>query len=84
MCRLNQRQFGQSTIASNVLAYLAEHPQAQDTVDGIMQWWLSEQIKWSKAEIQAAIDELIADGLLLEHGAADGQVRYGLRACLQT
>src|SRR5918911_1556857 len=32
-------------IAYNILAYLAENPDAQDTMEGIIGWWLSGQAR---------------------------------------
>ncbi len=72
-----QRTSGQSEIAQQVLAYLAEHPQAQDTLEGILHWWLLEQqIKHWATEVQEALVELVAQGLLVEHEGLDGQIRY--------
>jgi hypothetical protein len=31
-------------IAREILAYLLDHPDAQDTLDGISQWWVSFKI----------------------------------------
>jgi hypothetical protein len=31
------------TIADDVLSYLLSYPEAQDTVEGIAEWWLAEQ-----------------------------------------
>lgn len=73
------RKSGQQTIASDVLAYLVEHPKAQDTLEGIVQWWLMEQrIKQAISEVKSAIEELVREGLVLEHEGADGQSRYGV------
>ena len=30
-------------VAKDILAYLAEHPQAMDTLEGIAEWWLMRQ-----------------------------------------
>ena len=40
----SQRHDGQlPSFAREILRYLREHPEAQDTVEGIMVWWVSEQ-----------------------------------------
>ena len=66
-----------SEIAQDILAYLVEHPGAQDTVQGIVQWWLLEQeIQRRTAQVQAALAELVARGLVLERQGKDGRTRY--------
>jgi hypothetical protein len=47
-----------------ILDYLGEHPDAADTVDGIRQWWLLGSAARSTADVQAALDALVARGLL--------------------
>ena len=66
-------------IAREILAYLSAHPGAQDTIEGIIEWWLLEQdIKRSMPQVQAALAELITRGLIVEHHGTDGRVRYRL------
>jgi hypothetical protein len=73
------RKPGQAAIASDILAYLDEHPQAQDTLEGIAQWWLMEQrIKQVISGVRSALSELVHEGLVLEYEGADGQARYGV------
>jgi hypothetical protein len=73
------RKSGQPAIASDILAYLVEHPQAQDTLEGIVQWWLVEQrIKQVISEVKSALEELVRQGLVLEHEGADRQARYSI------
>jgi hypothetical protein len=73
------RKPGQAAIASDILAYFDEHPQAQDTLEGIVQWWLMEQrIKQVISGVKSALSELVREGLVLEHEGADGQARYGI------
>ena len=63
--------------AREVLAYLSAHPKAQDTIEGITEWWLLEQdIRRSLRQVQAALAELITKGLVVEHQGTDGRVRY--------
>lgn len=64
-------------IAHEILAYLAEHPEAQDTLDGIVQWWLLEQkIKFQTNVVKEAIAELVGEGLLLEYKSRDSRIHY--------
>jgi len=68
---------GKSEIAHELLAYLAEHPDAQDTLDGIVQWWLLEQkIKYQRNLVKEALAELVDKGLLIESKGCDSQVHY--------
>lgn len=66
-----------SDIAWEILAYLAEHPDAQDTIDGIIEWWLLEsKIKYQIAAVGKALSELVKKGFVLEETAGDSQTRY--------
>ena len=66
-------------IADEILAYLVEHPDAQDTVEGITEWWLLEQrIRYAVAEVDGALNNLVADDLLLTRQCADGRTYFGL------
>jgi hypothetical protein len=66
-----------SALAFEILDYLVEHPKAQDTMEGIMQWWLLEQqIKRWGAQVQTALADLTAEELLLERRGKDGRIHY--------
>ena len=68
-----------SQIAAAILAYLAEHPKAQDTLEGIVEWWLLEQeIKRRTVMVQDALAELVAKGLVVERKGRDGRMHYRL------
>ncbi len=67
-----------SDIAHNILAYMVEH-EAQDTLDGIVQWWLLEQeIKFQVERVKEVLAELVEKGLVLERKGADSRIRYGI------
>ena len=60
-----------------ILAYLCENPDAEDTLEGIVEWWLlAEDIKWRTAEVRQALRTLTSDGYVLEKCGAEGRVRY--------
>ena len=60
-----------------ILAYLIEHPGAQDTLTGIVEWWLLEQhITRQTTHVKAALAELVAQELLQEHTSTDFRVHY--------
>lgn len=68
-----------SRVAGEILAYLVEHPDARDTLEGIVQWWLLEQeIKKWVAEVKAALADLIGEGLVIEERGADAKLHYRL------
>lgn len=60
-----------------ILAYLTQHPDAGDTFDGIVEWWLLEQrIKFETRNVSTAVARLVADGLILEQTGSDSRVTY--------
>jgi hypothetical protein len=66
-------------LVNEILSYLQEHPEAQDTLEGIMVWWLSERaIKRWLPQVRASLAVLVASGELEERTGADGRVVYRL------
>jgi hypothetical protein len=66
-----------SKIGNEILAYLVDHPDARDTLEGIVEWWLLErQIKFQTARVKKALSELVVKGLILEHKGFDSQTHY--------
>jgi hypothetical protein len=58
---------------------LTEHPDASDTFEGIVQWWLLERrIERRMIETKKGLRMLVAKGLVLAIHAADSQTRYRL------
>lgn len=66
-------------IEHSVLAYLHSHPQAADTLHGIVNWWLPRQRYESGClRIEHVLDTLVAEGLLHRDELPDGEVLYAL------
>jgi hypothetical protein len=71
----SQRDKTQET-SYKILAYLMDNPDAQDTLKGIVDWWLLQQdIKRNVALIRKTVDRLIHKGFLLERQGKD-QTKY--------
>ena len=66
-----------SQIGNEILAYLVENPKAQDTLEGIVEWWLLErEIKFETARVKEALSDLVAEGLILEKKGSNSQIHY--------
>jgi len=66
-----------SLVARAILAYGCKYPEAQDTISGIAEWWLTEQeIKTRLATVKGALADLVARGFMLRHTGKDSQVHY--------
>ena len=62
-----------SPIASEILSYLIDHPDAQDTKEGIVEWWLLHQ----RAEsVEDALSELVNKHFLEQFSGPDATVHY--------
>ena len=66
-------------LADEILAYLVKHPEAQDTLEGIAEWWLLEQrIRHAVAEVDGVLRELVGHDLLITRQCAEGRMYYAL------
>lgn len=64
-------------IIHEILAYLSDHPYAQDTLEGITEWWLLEQsIKHQVSKVRAALSELVERGLVIERRRQSVPISY--------
>ncbi len=76
---MNQGLFinDESKIGNEILAYLVENPKAQDTLEGIVEWWLLErEIKFETARVKEALSDLVARGLILEKKGSNSKTHY--------
>lgn len=66
-------------VAASVLAYLQRHPDAADTLEGIVRWWLPQQrYETEKARIEQVLETLVADGALRCERLPGGAALYTL------
>jgi hypothetical protein len=66
-------------LADEILAYLVQHPQAQDTMEGIVEWWLLERrIRYAIADVEAALRELVGKDFLVVRQFSEGRMYYRL------
>lgn len=63
--------------APEILEYLARHPEAQDTIDGILHWWVLDACirKWAP-KIAETVAQLVEQGFLEQSQSADGNIFY--------
>jgi len=65
--------------ALQILAYLAENPDAGDTAEGIAEWWLpAGAARPPLASVERALAELTAEGWLSASRGVDARTRYRL------
>lgn len=68
-------------VAVKILRYLAEHPNAADTADGILEWWLFRQSIFDEERVvEQALDSLVEQKLVFKVEAADTRKHYHLNA----
>ena len=63
--------------APEILDYLARCPDAQDTIDGILHWWvLDAYVREWAPKIAETVAQLVEQGFLEQKRSADGNVLY--------
>ncbi len=67
----------ESQAAYEILAYLADHPFAQDSLNGIIDWWLTEK-RFTRQIVSNALVALVRDGLVLERRMQNLPTRYAI------
>ena len=64
-------------LARQLLTYLANNPDAEDTLDGIIEWWLLQQrIEDEMSRVKEALALLVSNQLLIESSGRDARVFY--------
>lgn len=64
-------------LADTILRYVAERPDACDTLDGVCDWWLTRQRYFDRrTDVLAALELLTARGQIWPRTRADGTVLY--------
>lgn len=64
-------------IAQAIERYLAKHPHAADSLEGIRRWWLMRQrYEESAQQVQEALEQLLREGIVTKRVLSDGQVLY--------
>lgn len=67
-------------IEKRIHAYLSGHPEAHDTLEGIVEWWLLEQqIRHSARTVEEALRILVDKQVVETFHARDGRVHYRLK-----
>jgi len=64
-------------ITREILAYLVDHPDAQDNLEGIAHWWILERkLRYQLHKVREAVSELVGKGWILECKSPDSKVYY--------
>jgi hypothetical protein len=64
-------------LISAITLYLRNHPNAADSLDGIMQWWLPQQKNTvDENDLQQALDYLVAANMISRSILLDGHIIY--------
>src|ERR1041384_2522857 len=77
MNRPDQMTEKKQQLGEEILQYLIDHPNAQDTLQGIVTWWLLERtIKHRTALVKEVLNKLVVDGLIIAQQGSDSQTHY--------
>lgn len=68
------------SVADEVIEYLANNPNAVDSLEGITTWWLGQQRYLSALNtVQHALDMLVSSGKVIKSSTSDNREVYSLR-----
>ena len=63
----------------HILQYLIAHPDAKDSLEGILRWWLPGGLgAWEEGEVLEALDALVTRGWLTWRFITPSQSLYGM------
>jgi len=69
---------GDEQVSREILRYLVKHPDAKDTIEGILKWWLPDGRVWKRGEVQETLNLLTSKGLLTRRGTVPSKEIYGM------
>lgn len=66
-------------VIEQILRYLMKNPEAKDTIQGIVRWWLpKDPVERRQDEVQEALEHLVARRWVTQRETATSQRFYGL------
>lgn len=66
-------------VALKILRYLDQNPNAADTVEGILEWWLPNQSIYEEEKVvKRTLDEMVKRNLILATRSSDARRHYRL------
>lgn len=61
-----------------ILQHLVEHPDAKDTIEGILTWWRpKDKLEWRRDDVQEALDLLTSKVWLTVRNTSQSHKIYG-------
>jgi DNA-binding transcriptional regulator PaaX len=70
---------GEPEVGKFILGFLLKNPDAEDTLEGIVEWWLMrERIEYETGRVRAALEDLVEKGFVLERKRSGSDMRYRL------
>jgi len=68
---------GLQRIGYRILNYLVENPNAQDTLEGIVEWWLLDRLTTSNVNnVKEALVRLVSAHLVVERKGKESRTYY--------
>lgn len=62
-----------------IIRYLQKNPNAGDSLNGVMNWWIPSAYKKNNvAKIEQVLEQLITEGLVRKTSLVDGSILYRL------
>jgi len=65
-------------VIRGILQHLIENPDAKDTMEGILKWWLPDGHRQGRGEVQKALDMLTSKGWLTSREPIPSKEFYGI------
>ncbi|MCI0616722.1 hypothetical protein L0244_27395 [bacterium] len=73
------KQPNRTEIARKILIYLEQNPEAQDTIEGILNWWILERtVHYEKIRVEEVIEELVSRNLIVARQIVGLPIMYSL------
>ena len=64
-------------LAKEIGRYLAAHPNAADSLEGVVKWWLTRmRYEESWEQVRRALEMLVGQGSVTTHPGRDGKIIY--------
>jgi hypothetical protein len=68
------------SIAEALRRYVAAHPAAADSLEGVQRWWLPAELgPRAPAAVEWALAQLAKEGVVVQRRLPDGRVLYAAR-----